>query len=345
MASRSVLVIGGSGAQGIPIVQELSRQSEYTAIRVLTRDSTSVNCKLLESLPKVSLHLGATDDEESLRAAFSGIDLAFINLNSFAIGIKNEIYWGIRIYELAVQAGVKHLIWSSLDSFMSDVRYDDALRVGHYYGKAHVEQWLSAIPQREDSTRWSILTTGPYIEMLSELLRPRQEADGTFVFEAPLGDGAVPFVHLDDLGPYVHWIFSNIDQSAGLNLKVAVEHVPYTYLAEVFTKVTGKPAKYSNVDFNEWFSTGPMAPIAERKLGVEVTGNKDQSLLTYRQNFSAWWALYQRSGGNKGLLRRDYEFLDKIFPQRVRSLEQWMRKTGYTGEPRPVLKGSKVLKI
>ena len=304
---------------------------------MLTRDSTSENSKLLACLPKVSLFLGRTDDEESLRGAFAGIDLAYVNTNSFVLGIKNEIYWGIRIYELAVQAKVKHFIWSSLDNFTFDTQYDDALRVGHYYGKAHVEQWLSAIPQREDSTRWSVLTTGPYIEMLSELLRPRQDEDGIYVFEAPLGNGSVPFVHLEDLGHYVHWIFSHISQSAGMNLKVAVEHVSYDYLAATFTKVTGKPARYHNVSFDELFTSGAFAPVSEVRLGAETAG-EDPTLLSYRQNFTAWWRLYQRSGGNRGIIKRDYDYLDEIFPQRVRSVEQWMRKTNYTGEMRPVLK-------
>lgn len=304
---------------------------------MLTRDATSENSKLLASLPKVSLSLGRTDDEEALRGAFAGIDLAYVNINSFALGIKNEIYWGIRIYELAVQAKVKHFIWSSLDNFTFDTQYDDALRVGHYYGKAHVEQWLSAIPQREDSTRWSVLTVGPYIEMLFEMLRPRRDEDGTYVFEAPLDNGSIPFVHLEDLGPYVHWIFSHISQSAGMNLKVAVEHVSYEYLAATFTKVTGKPARYHNVSLDEFFTSSAFAPMSDVKLGAESAGD-DSTLLTYRQNFSAWWRLYQRSGGNKGIIKRDYDSLDKIFPQRVRSVEQWMRKANYTGEMRPVLK-------
>lgn len=110
----------------------MSRRSEYSAIRVLTRDSTSTNSKFLASLPKVSLYIGPTDDEETLRGAFAGIDLAFVNANSFILGVKGEIYWGIRIFELAVQAGVQHFVWSSLDNFIFDRRYDDSLRVGHY---------------------------------------------------------------------------------------------------------------------------------------------------------------------------------------------------------------------
>lgn len=215
---------------------------------------------------------------------------------------------------------MKHFIWSSLDNFMFDTRYDDVFRVGHYYGKSHVEQWLSAIPQREDTKCWSILTTGPYIEMPSELLCPGQDEDGTYVSKAFLDAGGVPFVPLDDLGPYVHWIFSPRDQSAGLNLKVAVEHVSYDHLAATFTKVTGKTSRYDNISFLELFTGGAFAPVSESKLGVETAGS-DPTLLSYRENFSAWWRLYEGSGGNGGILQRDYQFLDQVFPQRVRSLE------------------------
>lgn len=301
----------------------------------MTRDPTSASSQYLATLPKVSLYTGQTDNEDDLKGAFSGIDLAHVNLNSFALGIKEELYWGIRIYEIAVQSGVKHFIWSSLDRFMADTKYDDETRVIHYYGKAYVEQWLSAIPQRKDSTRWTIMTTGPYIEMLSQLLQPRQEDDGTYVFEVPLGDGLVPFIHLDDLGHYVNWIFSNPDESAGMNLKIAIEHASYEYLVSTFTKVTGKPAKYRNVSFDEWFTTGPLSPVADVKLGK---GRDDSTLLTNRENFTAWWKLYQLAGKDREVLKRDYELLDRIFPGRVRTVEEWMRKVGYTGEARFVLK-------
>lgn len=112
---------------------------------MLTRDPDSDNCKLLGKLPKVTLSVGATDDDDDLRRALFGIDLVFCNTNSFILGIKNETYWGIRIYQLAVQAGLKHFIWSSLDNFMLDTNFEESLRVGHYYGKAQVEQWLESI--------------------------------------------------------------------------------------------------------------------------------------------------------------------------------------------------------
>jgi hypothetical protein len=48
---------------------------------------------------------------------------------------------------------------------------------------------------------WSVLSTGPYAEMLSKRHRPEKDTDGTYGFRAPLGGDAVPYIHLDDLGP------------------------------------------------------------------------------------------------------------------------------------------------
>lgn len=114
---------------------ELSRHSIYSEVRVFTRSIDSVNCEKIAVLPKVTFALGSTDNEDNLRKALKGIDSVFCNLNSSVLGIRAEIYWGIRIYELCVQAGVKHFIWSSLDNYQNDVNYDETLRVGHYEAK------------------------------------------------------------------------------------------------------------------------------------------------------------------------------------------------------------------
>ena len=113
-------------------------------------------------------------------------------------------------------------------------------------------------------------------------MRPVKE-DGEAVFRVPLGDGAIPFAHLNDLGFCVDWIFSHPEVSAGMNLKVAVQHVSFHEVAATFTEVTGKPARYENVSFEEYFKTGPFAKSASGKLGIEGAGEDDPSLLTIQQ--------------------------------------------------------------
>jgi uncharacterized protein YbjT (DUF2867 family) len=300
-------------------------------VHVLTRSLDSDNSKKLATIKNITLFTGAPDNEDALRKAFAGVDYAFVNLNSWALGIKNEIYWGIRIFEIAVQSGVKHYVWSSLDNYFLETKYDDALRVGHYYGKGHVEQWMTALPQTP--MRWSILTTSPYIEQLWGFQRPRKLDSGEYEFKLPLGDGAVPYTCLDDLGYYVRWIFTHPERSAGLNLKLSVEHVSLKQLASTFTEVTGKPAKATNITTDEW-ADGLAAFGVDRNHIIGSSGGSpnDPTLLTFYQNFSAWWRLYQRSGGNTGILKRDYALLDEIHPNRTRSLKQWMERVGYDGE-------------
>ena len=40
---------------------------------------------------------------------------AWINTDGFTIGEKKETYAGLRIFEIAKQAGICHYVWSSLD--------------------------------------------------------------------------------------------------------------------------------------------------------------------------------------------------------------------------------------
>jgi NmrA-like family len=239
----------------------------------------------------------------------------------------------MRIFELALEAGVQHYIWSGLDSALKLSGYDEALRCGHYEGKAKVTEWLKAQPQRP--MVWSVLTTGPYAEMLSASQGPKRDENGVYVFRAPLGEGAVPYIHLDDLAQYAKWLFDHPEESAGIDLQVATEHVGWGYLAETFERVTGKKARYEAVSVEErmpkeW-------KMGDVKLGAEYEGENDDTLLTFRENFSAWWRIYQRSGGNKGVLRRDYELLDRILPGRVKTIGEWMVKVGYTGDEKKLL--------
>ena len=53
--------------------------------------------------------------------------------------------------------------------------------------------------------------------------------------------------------------------------------------------------------------------------------------MTIKQNFTGFWNMWKASGGNRGVVRRDYELLDEIFPARVKSAEQWFRREDERG--------------
>jgi hypothetical protein len=82
----------------------------------MTRNTQSGEARALAELPNMALHQGNPYDESDIQNAYKGVQLAFANTNGFAIGEKAEIYWGIRLYELAVQNRLEHfrLVWSRL---------------------------------------------------------------------------------------------------------------------------------------------------------------------------------------------------------------------------------------
>jgi uncharacterized protein YbjT (DUF2867 family) len=132
-----LLIFGGAGAQNIAVTKVFSAAGTYS-IHVLTRSIHSAHASELAPLPNVKLIEGDCYDEDTLVSAFKGFDLAFINTNGFAIGEKNETYWGIRMYEIARWAGVKHFIYSGLPYVSKNGNFDPSRRVPFVDGKVKV---------------------------------------------------------------------------------------------------------------------------------------------------------------------------------------------------------------
>lgn len=163
--TSKIFVIGGTGAQGIPIVEALVADKKYS-VRILTRDTNSVRAKALVALGNVELLEGSLANEDTLRAGYTGCDGAFVNIDGFNTGEKSEIYWGIRCYELAILAGIKFFVWGNLDYVSKKVQFDLKFRAGHYDGKGRVGEWI--LFQNKDlqaKMGAALFTTGPYIEM------------------------------------------------------------------------------------------------------------------------------------------------------------------------------------
>jgi hypothetical protein len=120
-------------------------------------------------------------------------------------------------------------------------------------------------------------------------------------------------------------------KSNGLDLHVATEDIKWKDLASTFTSVTGKKAVYQDVTLDEYFKLG-IFPDPEAKIAHSARYD-DPTFFTVRENFSGFWNTWKDD-----LTKRDYPLLDEILPTRVKSVREWMIKTGYRGEYQSVLK-------
>ncbi|KAI2632814.1 hypothetical protein GGS21DRAFT_491318 [Xylaria nigripes] len=368
-SKRLIAIIGGTGAQGAPVVRELLQSGQYS-VRVLTRDMSRPRFQELLAYGPVEGVEGTFASEDTLHAMMKGAWGAFVNIDGFNSGEKAEIFWTMRgkpvllfhslgfakeirvfwhllsgftgtihlassAWELAIEEGVKFYVHGNIDYAYKKSGFRPEFHCGHYDAKGRVAEWIRAQnkdPIVRSRMRSGVFTTGPYIDMTiakGTPLPPTIE-DGVATWRAPIGQGALTFVALDDVGVYVKWMFDNWDGEAdGMDLEVAVAHITFEEYVRAFSKVTGKPAQWIDSDLNSYLDR-LWGPGAERPAGYNADPN-DPATMTMRRNFTAWFTLWRNCGGDDPVLKRDYALLDRIHPKRLKTAEEWLRHENEKG--------------
>ncbi len=335
-ATKKIFVVGGTGAQGIPVIRGLVSDGQY-AVRILTRDATSRRAKELAALNPANVELvqGSFTSESDLRAGYAGCYGAFINIDGFATGEKTEMFWAIRAYELALKAGIRFFVYGNLDYGLKKGGYDAKFRAGHYDGKGRIGEWILWQNQsnRALGMRAALFTTGPYMEMaiasstpMAPTIEESENGEKVVTWRVPLTEnGAVPHVSLEDCGAYVRWLFDHPDRADGLDLEVAIEHVHYADMALAFEKVTGHRARFVDVDLETYWRDSAFGAYRDNPAGY-MASLDDPATLSMKANFTGFWNLFRASGHNHGVIRRNYALLDEIYPGRIRSVEEFFRR-------------------
>lgn len=299
------------------------------AVRILTRNPERHRGVPELNHPNVELVHGSFTDLATVENALTGVWGVYVNTDGFTVGEQAEIYYGMRIFELAVRVGtLKHYVWSNLDYGLKKGGYKPEYRCGHYDGKGRVGDWLTTKPYstQADSFKWTVFTNGPYAEMLfgNYNFAPHILDDGTQVFAAPLGKGHVPIITLPDLGYFARYIFDHPAETAGKNLEIASDYLAWADLADAFTKVTGIPAIYKPITYEEWIAGHPRkgTPAA-----VE-----DRSGMSWDDNFRGWWKLFEDD-----VVKRDMEYCRRLHPN-LQDIATWIRVTGFDGTRRTLFR-------
>jgi len=97
-----------------------------------------------------------------------------------------------------------------------------------------------------------------------------------------------------------------------------------TDIAEAFQKVTGHPARYIDTDLDAYWN-GPLKGLADLPAGYNADPN-DKSTMSFRDNFTGFWNVWKY-----GKVSRNYDLLDEVHPNRIRSAEQWFRREDQLG--------------
>ena len=113
--SRLVTVFGATGGQGGGVVRALLEQGKFT-VRGVTRSVDSKKAKDLAA-KGVQMVQASLDDSESCKKAIAGSYGVFLVTDYWStMDGAIEIAQGKTLVDCCVEAGIKHLIYSGLES-------------------------------------------------------------------------------------------------------------------------------------------------------------------------------------------------------------------------------------
>src|SRR5690606_26089618 len=127
MADRKIIaVLGSTGSQGGGLCRAiLADQSGGFACRAITRDPNKDSAKQSQSHRAQVVH-GDLDDIESLRQAFAGAHGVYSVTNFWEhFSGEKEKAQAKNVAEAAKAAGVKHVVWSTLEDIRQMMSADD----------------------------------------------------------------------------------------------------------------------------------------------------------------------------------------------------------------------------
>jgi uncharacterized protein YbjT (DUF2867 family) len=147
---------------------------------------------------------------------------------------------GKQLADAAVEAGVKHIVFSSLEDVDKIIKGEKF--APHFTDKAKVEQYVRTLPVISSFIYMAFFYTN-----LMEFYTPEMRGD-TLVFPIYLPkDFRAPFVDpLTATGPAILEIFSNPGTYAGKSLPVIGDMISPQEMVDTFVRVTGKKAVYSS---------------------------------------------------------------------------------------------------
>ena len=133
---KTILITGATGQQGGAVLRHLLDSSFQ--LRALTRKPEGEAARALAA-QGVDVVAGDLDDVASLKVALDGVWGVFAVQNTWEAGVEREEEQGKRLARLAREAGVQHLVYSSVGSA------ERATGVPHFDNKWRVEQEVRAL--------------------------------------------------------------------------------------------------------------------------------------------------------------------------------------------------------
>lgn len=282
---RAVLVTGATGRQGGAVIRHMLPKG--WKLRALTRNTSNHAAQEL-ARKGVELMQGDLEDPTSLLRAVQGVYGIYSVQDFWAVGAKREVQQGKNIADAAKKAGVKHFVYSSVGGAERNTG------IPHWESKWEVEKYIRSLGLPATMIRPAAFMEMYYIDQVEIGILKGKFAD-------PIrADKPYQTIAADDIGAFVALAFERPADFIGKELEIAGSELTNPEVAQVFSRVLGKPVKFQKL---------PM-PLVRLVLGKE---------------FYVMFRWFNESG-----FKADIPGLRRAYPEiHLHTLEEWLREEGW----------------
>lgn len=261
MADKKLIaVLGATGSQGGGLCRAILADADGEfSCRAITRNPSKDMAQGLAS-QGAEVVQADIDDVESLKKAFNGAYGLYAVTNFWEhFSADKEKVQAKNIAEAAKAAGVKHVVWSTLEDTRKLMVADDErmpmlqekYRVPHFDAKAEADEFFSGLPL----TR--LLTSFYWDNAFTFGLAPKKGEDGTLSWAFPMGSATLAGIAAEDIGKVAYGIFKAGDEYIGKTVGIYGEALTIEQMGETLAKVLNTGAiVYNAVDADAYRGFG-----------------------------------------------------------------------------------------
>lgn len=250
---KMIAVVGATGAQGGGLVRAiLSDSNGIFKVRALTRDVNSEKSRELAGLGAEVVRADI-EDKESMQKAFDGAYGVYcVTFYWEHFSPEKEFAHAGTMAQAAKDAGVQHVIWSTLEDTRKWVPLDDnrmptlmaKYKVPHFDVKGEANRIFIDL-----GLPVTFLYTSFYWDNFIHFgMGPKRGADGSLAITFPLGDKKMPGIASEDIGKCAYGIFKREQQYIGKSVGIAGEHLSGDQMASALGEALGKKISYNDVN-------------------------------------------------------------------------------------------------
>lgn len=256
-----ITVFGATGAQGGGLARALlSAADRPFRVRAVTRRPGSAAAQALAE-QGAELFAADLDDLASVERALQGAHGAFCVTNFWEhLSPERELQQATHLAEAARRAGVRHVIWSTLEDTRRFVEPDGRLMpvLGGRYNVPHMDAKgqadLCFIERGLPLTR--LLTSFYWDNLIHFGMQPQRGADGQLSFVLPMGRARLPGIAAADIGACAAALFRRGEAAIGQRIGIAGEHLSGAEMAAALSRALGEPVRHVAMSAADYAALG-----------------------------------------------------------------------------------------